>query len=54
VATFDASSAGKTVGSTSVAALTGDDGTTSEASTPATAIHSGRRERVFMTMTSEE
>jgi hypothetical protein len=36
------------------AALTGDDGTTSDASTPATAIHSGRRERDFIDLTSEE
>jgi hypothetical protein len=36
------------------AALTGDDGTTSDASTPATANHSGRRERDFIDLTSEE
>jgi hypothetical protein len=36
------------------AALTGDDGTRSDASTPAMAIHSGRRERDFIDLTSEE
>jgi hypothetical protein len=53
-ATFVAALAGLNVVIVGAAALAGATGPAIVASTPATAIHSGRRERDFIDLTSEE